>query len=491
MEEKARVDPGLPRANPTRSYWQIPPESIADEGTSAKLPSYAETVIIGSGISGASFAYHLLQRGRRADMVMLEARQACSGATGRNGGHTKAASYRTYPAHAEKHGTDEANKIARLEYNNIVETHRLAKELGLDCESRPCQTVDIVYDEDTFVFANESVKMMKDAMPDDPASEYLFFHNKDEIESRFLTPDRGLVGAVEYEAGSISAYKFAIGLLKHSLARGLKLFTHTSVEKIKAVTAEQRSAHPESRVSVETSKGTIVCKDVIMATNGYTAHLVSEFQGKIVPLRGQVMAHKPSPKLAELRPLSLEHTYSLVYKTGYEYMIPRPFVASVPQEHAGDIIIGGGIGGTTDDGLSEYGNTDDTGLNNQISAYLKESMPNYFGRNWGQDDPAERVRAEWSGVMGITADGLPFVGPLSSGGIEEGLWVIAGFNGHGMVLCLKCAEALASLISGEDARRRAWFPSSFLISDKRLSTAKFEGRKGLKIDRPPEVATAQ
>ena len=43
-------------------------------------------------MSGAAMAYHLTRGGHdqtNPSMVMLEARQVCSGATGRNGGHVK------------------------------------------------------------------------------------------------------------------------------------------------------------------------------------------------------------------------------------------------------------------------------------------------------------------------------------------------------------------------------------------------------------------
>jgi hypothetical protein len=45
-----------------------------------------------------------------------------------------------------------------------------------------------------------------------------------------------------------------------------------------------------------------------------------------------------------------------------------------------------------------------------------------------------------------------------------------------MVLCLKCAEALGDMIFGIDPVERLWFPSSFLISEKRLAAGKFQGR---------------
>lgn len=50
-----------------------------------------DTVVIGSGISGARIAWGLLGdedgdvKGEKRRVVMLEARQTCSGASGRNG----------------------------------------------------------------------------------------------------------------------------------------------------------------------------------------------------------------------------------------------------------------------------------------------------------------------------------------------------------------------------------------------------------------------
>lgn len=85
MEERAKVPPGLPREHPTISYWQDPPDSIADLRSTAALPPFADYVVIGSGISGACIALNLLIAKPKAEVVMLEARSASSGATGRNG----------------------------------------------------------------------------------------------------------------------------------------------------------------------------------------------------------------------------------------------------------------------------------------------------------------------------------------------------------------------------------------------------------------------
>lgn len=85
MEERAKIPPGLPRKNPTVSYWQDPPDGIADLRTTEILPTSADYVVVGSGISGAFIALNILKAKPEAQVVLLEARSACSGATGRNG----------------------------------------------------------------------------------------------------------------------------------------------------------------------------------------------------------------------------------------------------------------------------------------------------------------------------------------------------------------------------------------------------------------------
>ena len=87
MNERASVPVGFPVPNPTISYWQDPPDEIAGYQSSSSLPQEVDTVIIGSGITGASIAYNLLTSDfyNGEKILMLEAREACSGATGRNG----------------------------------------------------------------------------------------------------------------------------------------------------------------------------------------------------------------------------------------------------------------------------------------------------------------------------------------------------------------------------------------------------------------------
>jgi hypothetical protein len=77
---------GLPTPSSTEAYWhKDPSKALYGHRTTATLPSTADVVIVGSGISGASAAHFIREEGTGNDLkiVMLEAREACWGATGR------------------------------------------------------------------------------------------------------------------------------------------------------------------------------------------------------------------------------------------------------------------------------------------------------------------------------------------------------------------------------------------------------------------------
>ena len=335
----------------------------------------------------------------------------------------------------------------------MVQTHDFIREHQIDCDSRRLDTVDIVYDQEQWEQAHESVASMQNLMGhDDPAAKYTFWDTAETAE-RFLTP--GAVGSITYEAGSLSAYKLVIGILKLALAKDLNLQCNTPATSI--TPSEEAQSW-----SVNTPRGIISASKVILATNGYTAHLYPKLQGVIVPLRGFVTAQRPPSALPGA---GLSNTYSFIYKEGFEYMIPRP----KGTKFAGDIVIGGGLTKAADEGLLDYGNTDDTELNDDVISYLEDSTASFFGANWGDDHPEGRIRKAWSGIMGFSVDGFPLVGPMS----EEGLYIAAAFQGHGMVNCFLCAKALTQIMTGKNREGLdSWFPKAYRMRESRLA-AKF------------------
>lgn len=487
MEARSRIPVGPPVNNPLPSYWQHPKSPLAnviEPETDNPTQPYTHA-IIGSGISGTMIAYNLLTVRPDSRIVMLEAREMCSGATGRNGGHTKAGSYRTYLQHREELGVEEALKIVRLEYENVMKTHGLARELEIECENAVCNTVDMVYDRATFEAGKRAVvQLEKDVAEEErkwgAMAWYRVYERSQEVKQKFWVEERNsnpmveedeeLVGAFEYVAGKVHAYRFSTGVLKECVRKGLQLCANTPVHDIRP------SSGDAGGYEIFTQYNTIQAQNVILATNGYTPYLLKSLQGAIVPLRGQIVAQQPP--ITAKHPSVLPRTYSFIYASGYEYMIPRQLPDGT--QH---IIIGGGIGRQPEAGASEYGTVDDSQLNSNISTYLRGTVSGYFGApnadTASADPPSYTTVQEWSGIMGATADGRPFVGEVPG---QKGLWISAGFNGHGMVLCLKSAEALVKMMdSGGSADGIDWFPKSFLISEERLSKCKFQGRTDMRV----------
>ena len=298
-------------------------------------------------------------------------------------------------------------------------------------------------------------------MPDDlmGAARYKFWR-EEEAREKFYVKGERFEGAVSYEAGSLSAYKFVIGVLKICLKKGLELYTNTTVQNVE---------REGEGWLVKTSKGMVRARRVVLATNGYTASLFRRFQGAIVPLRGQVTAHRPGRGMPKS---GLGVTYSFIYGDGYDYMIPRPKGTRFDS----DIVIGGGLARARDEGLEEFGMVDDTSLNPEISVYLYETAQRYFGESWGEDHEDGRIRKEWTGIMGYSPDGFPFIGEVPE---EKGLWIAASFQGHGMVLCFSSAKALVAMMNGEENSLDSWFPEVFKVTEERIRTP-FAGKLHMK-----------
>lgn len=388
----------------------------------------------------------------------------CGTDTYAKGGHIKAASYRTFMHEREALGVEEATRIAKLEFANTRAMHLLAKKLNIDCDLTASGTVDIIYDQAQLEAGYATVDYMNKNI-DDGVERYEKI-GAEEARRRFLCPDA--LGAIAYEAGSVSGYKLTVGILKAALAQGLKLHTSTPVDKLE---------QSPKGWKVVTNRGMIHANQVVLATNGYTPYLEPSFQKVIVPLRGQVCAQRPGSAL----PSPLPDTYTFSYEGGYEYMITRP----PGSKFAGDIIIGGGWSQLPDQGQSEFGIIDDSILNEEVTDYLEACTKRYFGdKNWGSDHADGRTRKEWTGIMGTSADGLPYVGEVPQ---KKRLWLSASFNGHGMVLCLKSAEAIVTMLDGNEQEKMEldlWFPKSFKMTKDRLGR-RFEGRRN--VQPPPKI----
>ena len=168
------ADPQLPRADPTVSFWQLPPHPTLSDVQSESLPGSTDYAIIGSGVTGCSIATTLLgqasQSSTPCSVTVFEARKLCSGATGRNGGVLASFVPGDYKILSERYGHEEATKIARFVLRTLEKMHQLGNssaELREASEVRRTMDVLAFEDEHALRDAKESLDLYEEHVPEE------------------------------------------------------------------------------------------------------------------------------------------------------------------------------------------------------------------------------------------------------------------------------------------------------------------------------------
>ncbi|KAI0032695.1 FAD dependent oxidoreductase [Vararia minispora EC-137] len=472
----------LPVPNPSKSFWiDSSPDAnvLAVEGSNGPLTTDVDVCIIGSGITGVSVAYHLAKLvqaksefGLKSPVhaVVLEARDFCSGATGRNGGHMSAHGFFDFASDSAAFGVEEAVRAVKIEDYVVDELAKIIRENGLQ------DTVDMTEGGRTalgltdaeMVYAKTSYESAKAAGVDVSNTTWL---TKEEVRQQygasfpaFHTPGRNVwpLKLVTH------LYRIAKSISPSFL---LALHTRTPVTTITPAPFDS-----PRRWRLQTSRGTISCSYVVHATNGYASYLLPQFSGynSIVPVRGQIIATRANVNLADLTPSAF------IANEGFEYWFPRP-VKNVNEKPL--VILGGG----RETELPHFGmfTTDDSTVNEAVGKVLREFLPSVFP---GKFEPDQEPEMEWTGIMGFTPNHDPFVGPVldfdaPENGAYEGQFIAAGYSGHGMPRAYACAEVVARMVFGElDGSGKwempDWLPRHYLTyertADKPLTRRQYE-----------------
>ncbi|KAI9455035.1 FAD dependent oxidoreductase-domain-containing protein [Russula earlei] len=453
----------LPVSNSTPSFWMAGAPGVnplARVGSTGTLTADADICIIGSGITGVSVAYHLsklfgdnVTLRDPLSVVILEARDFCSGATGRNGGHLTPHSFIGFKRDAAMWGIPDAIRAVHIEEHVVNAIVSLVKNAGLENE------VDLVDSGRTILFltgeeeegARDDYELAKAAGINVSVAEWLL---KDEAEKRYGAQYPG----VRTPGNTIWPLKLVTHLFKlaqnASSAVSLKLHTHTPVVAVRPLSGDAR------RWQLETPRGSVRCTHVVHATNAYASALLPQLSGRagIVPTRGQVIAIRPAVPTRELTLSGFTADH------GLEYWFMRP--GSPPDERP--LVILGGARLT--EGSSRGATTDDSVLDAAVGRRLRNFLAEVFPGNFENGVEPEM---EWTGIMGFTELGDPFVGPVlhkfEPGGLSyEGQYIAAGFSGHGMPRAFGCADVLARIIAfkitNQEWELPPWFPLHYLTT---------------------------
>ena len=453
----------LPHSEPMPSYWLSYASDLAKHRTTETLPKDADVVIIGSGYAGAATAYHMREKddSKRPSVVILEARDICSGATARNGGHVKPDVYFNAVLSEKMFGPQMAEQLTKFETQQVFDVKRLVEKEQIDCDFELTRAVDVFVDPRVAEPTITAYKQMR-ARGYRFSEDLHFIANPKKAEQ--VSGVKGALAAFTFTAGTLWSYKLVSHLLRRFLERGGNLQANTPVTKI------SDSGAGDGDWIVATPRGEIRAKKVVLATNAYLSTLLPEFQDKITPARG-VACRIAVPEDSKKPAPHLNNSYSIRYgPQEYDYLISRT---------DGSIVVGGAKQIVLCDESYWHNNVDDSELIPGAEEYFTEYMQRMF-RGW--EDSDAKITDIWTGVMGYSSDLVPWVGEVPG---KPGIYVNAGFTGHGMPRILGCSEALAALVRGDvRSLEDTHLPAPYWITEQRLRAKKSITREYMSGTRP-------
>ncbi|KAI1391455.1 FAD dependent oxidoreductase [Hypoxylon trugodes] len=446
------MDRPYPVPNATVPYWRTELHELDSHRSTEELPEKQDIIIVGAGFAGASIAHYLLKESptsERPSITILEAREACSGATGRNGGHLRPDIFVAVASRMQSHSLEDANRVALFELANASAVVELIQAENIACDLRPVTTADM------FVDAAEAAKIKKlwTAMSklNCPSLSEVTCHESEAAKKVTGVKDAKI--AFTYPAHTLWPYKLVMHLLAGAVSRGVNLQTHTPVIEV------SDTVDGEGYWTLATGRGDIRAKNVFFATNAYTSSLLPEYDAAIYAARGTVARILPSSSSS----LSVSRPVPPLGSCALEMESPNSVDSYYGKRPDGSLLVGGARSAYYHQNKEQwYRNYDDATLIGPTVPYFDNWAERTFEGWEGRETKTERV---WTGIMAYSADDSPHIGRVPS---KPGLYICAGFNGHGMPNVLLCAKGLAEMIRSGLPFSETGIPASYQTSAARL-----------------------
>ena len=333
--------------------------------------------MIGLGGSGLACIDQFLKTG--ASVVGVDAGRVGGAAAGRNGGLLRAGTSLFYHDALVKYGPDRA---ARMYSATVVERERILSRFpGI---ARRCGYLRLAHDEDEERDCRAHLRALSDG--------------------RF---------PVEWHDGPLGRGVLVVDdAVTDPLARCRQ--EARWVSSAGARLYEQSTAVRLATGVVETPDGVVRCRLAVVAVDGALASVLPELEGRVRPMRLQMLASGPHP------PGVLPHTIGTRWGWDYAQQLPDGTIA---------------FGGCRDAGGSAE-HTADT----EVTAPVQEALERRFREVLGE---SPSVTHRWAATAGYTDDGLPVLEQ-----VRPGVWATGGYSGTGNLFGAACGRSVAKLALG-------------------------------------------
>ncbi|QGU87202.1 NAD(P)/FAD-dependent oxidoreductase [Erwinia sorbitola] len=394
------------------SFWQATAPAFTGAAT-GDLPATADVVVIGGGFTGISAALNLARSGVK--VVVLEAGEVMSQASGRNGGHCNTGVAQNFAAMVESLGVEQATRYYRAFADAVDYVQSVVAAEEIDCDFRRCGKLKLASKASHLPSLVAACEMMKRHV--DPDVEIL---SADEVKREIDSPQ--FHGALlQRHGGQMHMGKFGVGLAEAAARAGAAIYPHSKVTGLTRLNGY--------RHRVSTAKGDIVAEKVLMATGCSNVGPFDWFQRRIIPVGSFVVVTAPLEESLLHRLLPGDRTYVTSLNLG-NYM----------RTTADRRLVFGGrarfaISSPTSDAKS--------------GEVLKAGMQAMF--------PAlgnVAIDYCWGGLVDMTADRLPHAGE------QDGVFYSLGYSGHGTQMSVWMGRVMADLIAEKNNdnpwQRNSW-----------------------------------
>lgn len=450
--QRPALQPTLPVNDPCLSYWQRTSRAFPylHANRIAPVPAKSKYTVIGSGIAGALTAFELIQRVEPGEVLILEAREAASGASSRNAGHVRPDAFRGYQYYSKLHGSEQALKIIEDERSVLQKLDEFVKTHNVPCDFHLTTTFDVCMTPDFAAYEEKSFQEYKAAGGD---TTHVKFYSGSEAQEK--TGVKLAISAYEWPAGSSHPAKLAQWLLAAVIEKGAKLYTHCPALSISTQESESEST---KLWKISTPRGEITVEKIIHCTNAYADFLLPQLGPLVTPNRAQAHSLIATPSFSGSN--ALDRTFSLRYSLNHFYSL-------IQRREDGTLILGVSRTNPTlsPETLATTETFDDRYFNQEIVEDAIRQFALIYPNYWTDEFVhGEGMEHPWTGIIGMTGDHVPFVGEIEE---LSGQYICAGFNGHGMARIFNCAPGVAKLVLGKGWNETG-LPECFQFSKERL-----------------------
>ena len=360
----------------------------------------ADVCIIGGGFTGFSAALHLAEGG--ASVVVLEAGEVGSGASGRNGGQV-IPGLKLDPGELEaKLGPERGARLTELVGGAADFVFNLVRRHRIECDARQDGWIKACHSEGALRAASHTAE---DWSQRGAAVEAI-----DRVRVAELTgTDAYIGGFVDHRGGVVQPLSYTRGLARAGQQAGARIHE-------RSVAATPRRSGGEWVVS--TSGGTVSAAQVVIGTNGYT-----DLAGARGPWPALARTVVPVYSyIAATPPLSDDLRRSILPK-GQAVSDSRRLLRYFRLDAAGRMVMGGRGRTRESADPSDYAT---------VIASAIELYPALGACDW------EFV---WGGKVAVTLDHLPHLHELA-----PGVHAALGYNGRGVAMATVMGKVLADRV---------------------------------------------